>query len=199
MPRRWGIVIHTGASRFTLESLGDRQAEMRAAMSAALTAGHEILASGGSSVEAVEAAVVVLEDSPHCNAGRGAVFTRDATHELDAAIMDGRTMTAGAVAAVRRVKNPVRLARLVMERSAHVLLVGDGAEAFGRMQGGIEFVPETYFHTDFRWEQLQRALARAGGSGGVGGLVGLDRQGGVVMSFNTSGMGRGYMGRTGKR
>jgi len=151
------MVIHTGAGNVTLESLGDREAEMRSAMNAALAAGHRILATGGSSLDAVQAAVVVLEDSPHFNAGKGAVYTHDATHELDAAVMDGRTLRAGAVAGVKRVKNPIVLARLVMERSPHVLLVGEGAEAFGRAQQGVEFVPESYFHTELRWQQLQRA------------------------------------------
>ena len=150
--------MHGGASNFTLEAIKDRETEMRAAMTAALSAGHRVLAAGGSSLDAVQAAVVVLEDSPHFNAGKGAVFTHQGTNELDAAIMDGGTRMAGAVAGVKRIKNPIRLARLVMEKSPHVMMVGDGAEAFAKEQGGVEFVPETYFRTELRWQQLQRAL-----------------------------------------
>ena len=115
---RWGIVIHTGAGDFTLASLGDRQELMRAAMTEALAAGHRVLAEGGASLDAVQAAIVVLEDSPEFNAGKGAVFTHEGTNELDASIMDGATRRAGAVAGVKRIKNPILLARLVMEKSA---------------------------------------------------------------------------------
>lgn len=214
MQQRWGIVIHTGAGNFTLESLGGREGAMRAAMHAALMAGHRVLAAGGASLDAVEAAVVVLEDAPEFNAGRGAVYTHEGTHELDAAIMDGRTMTAGAVAAVTHVKNPVRLARLVMEASPHVLLVGEGAEAFGRQQGGIEFVPQSYFHTELRWQQLQRALeaerARQGAAltpqrgdvdaeeyFGTVGAVALDRQGNLAAATSTGGTTNKRLGRVG--
>jgi len=213
-PLRWGIVIHTGAGNFTIESLGGRQAEMRSAMTDALMAGHKILAGGGSSLDAVQAASVILEDSPQFNAGKGAVFTHEGTNELDAAIMDGRTMMAGAVAGVKRVKNPIRLARLVMEKSPHVMMVGEGAEAFGREQGGIEFVPESYFHTDLRWQQLQRALEeekarrgaalapRRGGPGegtyfGTVGAVALDRQGNLAAATSTGGLTNKRFGRVG--
>ena len=209
----WGLVIHTGAGNFTLESLGDREAAMRSAMADALVAGHRVLAAGGSSVDAVEAAVVSLEDSPHFNAGKGAVYTHAATHELDAAIMEGATMRAGSVAGVRRVKNPVRLARLVMEKSPHVFLVGDGAEAFGREQGGIEFVPETYFDTELRWRQLQEALEReksgqgaalvprTSGDGstyfGTVGAVALDQSGSLAAATSTGGLTNKRVGRVG--
>lgn len=208
------MVIHTGAGNFTLESLGDRQAGMRSAMAAALTAGHQILAAGGASLDAVQAAVVILEDSPHFNAGRGAVFTHDGTHELDAAIMDGRTMMAGAVAAVKRVKNPIRLARLVMEKSPHVLLMGDGAEVFGHSQAGIEFVQESYFDTDLRRQQLERALEsekakqgaavaprRGNADGdayfGTVGAVALDQQGNLAAATSTGGLTNKRVGRVG--
>jgi beta-aspartyl-peptidase (threonine type) len=204
MPR-WGMVIHTGAGNFTFESLGDRQSPMRAAMTDALAAGHRILASGGSSLDAVQAAIVVLEDSPEFNAGKGAVFTHEGTNELDAAIMDGRTMMAGAVAGVKHVKNPIRLARLVMEKSPHVMMVGDGAEAFGRQQGGIEFVPESYFRTELRWRQLQRAIeeenakakqgasigpvrGRDGTYFGTVGAVALDRRENLAAATSTGGL-----------
>jgi beta-aspartyl-peptidase (threonine type) len=207
-------VIHTGAGNFTLESLGDRQAEMRSAMTEALLAGHKVLASGGSSLDAVQAAVVILEDSPQFNAGRGAVFTHEGTNELDASIMDGRTMMAGAVAGVKHVKNPIRLARLVMDKSPHVLMAGEGAEAFGKEQGGIEFVPESYFHTDFRWQQLQRALEeeKAKGSAalrprsddpargtyfGTVGAVALDQAGNLAAATSTGGVTNKRFGRVG--
>ena len=211
---RWGLVIHTGAGNFTLESLGERQGEMRSAMAEALMAGHKILAAGGASLDAVQAAVVILEDSPQFNAGKGAVFTHEGTNELDASIMDGRTMMAGAVAGVKHVKNPIRLARLVMEKSPHVLMAGDGAEAFGREQGGIEFVPESYFHTDVRWQQLQRALeaekTKAGAAlrprsddpaqgtyFGTVGAVALDQAGNLAAATSTGGLTNKRFGRVG--
>jgi len=213
-PLQWGLVIHTGAGNFTRESLGDRPAAMRAGMDAALRAGHTILAAGGSSLDAVEAALVMLEDSPEFNAGKGAVFTHDGTNELDAAIMDGRTMRAGAVAAVQHVKNPIRLARLVMEESPHVLMVGDGAEAFGRARGGIEFVPQSYFYTELRWQQLQRALAAEKAKQGAAltpqrgdvdaeeyfgtvGAVALDRDGNLAAATSTGGTTNKRVGRVG--
>jgi beta-aspartyl-peptidase (threonine type) len=214
MPPKWGMAIHTGAGNFTLESLGDRQPGMRAAMTQALMAGHKVLASGGSSVDAVQAAIVTLEDSPQFNAGKGAVFTHEGTNELDASIMEGRTMMAGAVAGVKHVKNPIRLARLVMEKSPHVLMAGDGAEAFGREQGGIEFVPESYFHTDLRWQQLQRALEAEKGKAaaalrprsddpatgtyfGTVGAVALDQAGNLAAATSTGGITNKRFGRVG--
>jgi beta-aspartyl-peptidase (threonine type) len=160
----------------------------------------------------VQAAVVLLEDAPEFNAGKGAVYTHDGTHELDAAIMDGRTMMAGAVAGVKRSKNPIRLARLVMEKSPHVLLVGDGAETFGRTQSGIEFVPESYFDTELRWQQLQRALeeekAKQGAAlapqrgdveeyFGTVGAVALDRHGNLAAATSTGGITNKRAGRVG--
>ena len=138
-PLRWGIVIHTGAGAFTLANLADRREPMRVAITEALSAGHRVLAEGGSSVDAVQAAIVILEDSPLFNAGKGAVFTHDGTNELDASIMDGSTRRAGAIAGVKRIKNPILLARLVMEKSPHVMMTGDGAEAgrAGRMDAPV--------------------------------------------------------------
>ncbi|WP_434384608.1 isoaspartyl peptidase/L-asparaginase family protein [Melittangium boletus] len=155
---RWGLVIHGGAGVISRESLTpEREAAVRAALTESLQAGHAVLARGGSSVEAVTAAIRVLEDSPSFNAGKGAVFTHEGKNELDAAIMDGRTREAGAVAGVRHVKNPISLARAVMEKSAHVMLSGEGAEAFAREQG-VELVAADYFRTEERWQSLQRAL-----------------------------------------
>jgi beta-aspartyl-peptidase (threonine type) len=209
---QWGILIHTGAGNFTVESLGEREAPMREAMTAALSAGHAVLARGGPSLDAVEAALVILEDSPHFNAGKGAVFTHGGTNELDASIMDGRTRQAGAVAGLKHVKNPIRLARLVMEKSPHVMMVGDGAEAFAREQGGIEIVDEKYFYTERAWELLQRALERekTGPQSSVSpaawqrpdyfgtvGAVALDQQGNLAAATSTGGMTNKRYGRVG--
>ena len=211
-PPKWGILIHTGAGNFTVESLGEREAPMRAAMTAALSAGHAVLARGGSSLDAVEAAIVILEDSPHFNAGKGAVFTHIGTNELDSSIMDGRTRQAGAVAGLTHVKNPVRLARLVMEKSPHVMMVGDGAEAFARDQGGIELVDEKYFYTERAWTLLQRALEqeKTGPQSvvtpvawqkldyfGTVGAVALDQQGNLAAATSTGGMTNKRYGRVG--
>jgi beta-aspartyl-peptidase (threonine type) len=208
----WGIVIHTGAGNFTLDGLAERREPMRAAMVEALTAGQRVLAGGGASLDAVQAAIVVLEDSPYFNAGKGAVFTHDGTNELDSSIMDGATRRAGAVAGVKHVKNPITLARLVMEKSPHVMLTGDGAEAFGRSQGGIEFVPASYFHTDRAWNALQRALEaeQAAGKGtaalehdqpaayfGTVGAVALDQRGNLAAGTSTGGMTNKRFGRVG--
>jgi L-asparaginase / beta-aspartyl-peptidase len=214
-PLRWGIVIHTGAGAFTLTSLGDRREPMRMAMIEALTAGHRVLAGGGSSLDAVQAAIVVLEDSPLFNAGKGAVFTHEGTNELDASIMDGSTHRAGAVAGVKRIKNPILLARLVMEKSPHVMMTGEGAEAFAADQG-IEFVDPGYFYTDRAWDALQRALAeerqttKTGASArpalerdapgayfGTVGAVALDRQGNLAAGTSTGGMTNKRFGRVG--
>ena len=211
--RQWGIVIHTGAGNFTLESLADRLEPMRAAMTDALAAGHAVLERGGSSLDAVQAAIVILEDSPFFNAGKGAVFTNEGTNELDASVMDGATRRAGAVTGLKRVKNPIVLARRVMEQSPHVMLSGDGAEAFAREQG-LELVDPAYFRTDRAWEALQRALeaeksrsaaapapglerdAPAGYFGTVG-AVALDRQGRLAAGTSTGGMTNKRFGRIG--
>lgn len=212
----WGLVIHTGAGNFTLESLGDRREPMRAAMTAALEAGHTVLSGGGSSLDAVQAAIVILEDSPHFNAGKGAVFTHEGTHELDASIMDGATRKVGAVAGVTRIKNPILLARLVMEKSPHVMLIGAGAEAFAADQGGVEFVENSYFRTERAWQALQRALeeegqrAKKGASAqpvmewdapsayfGTVGAVALDRLGNLAAGTSTGGITNKRFGRVG--
>jgi L-asparaginase / beta-aspartyl-peptidase len=155
---RWGIVIHGGAGVIQRESLSpEREAAIRAALQEALQAGHAVLAKGGSSLDAVTAAIRILEDSPYFNAGKGAVFSHEGKNELDASLMNGHTREAGAVAGLRHVKNPISLARAVMEKSPHVMMVGEGAEEFARQQG-LELVPESYFHTEERWQSLQRAL-----------------------------------------
>ena len=207
---RPGIVVHTGAGDFTLASLGERQAPMKDAVTAALTAGHTVIAAGGTSLDAVQAAIVVLEDSPFFNAGKGAVFTHDGKNELDASIMDGATQRAGAVAGLRHIKNPILLARLVMEQSPHVMMVGEGAEAFAKEQGNIEFVPEDYFYTEPRWQEWQRALEQEkqsrgsalampspSGYFGTVGAVALDRHGNLAAATSTGGMVNKRFGRVG--
>ncbi|NNB98714.1 isoaspartyl peptidase/L-asparaginase [Corallococcus exiguus] len=150
--------MHGGAGVISRENLTpEREAAMRAALTQALQAGHAVLAKGGRSMDAVTAAIRVMEDSPYFNAGKGAVFNHDGVNELDAAVMDGKTRMAGAVAGVHHIQNPIDLARLVMEKSPHVMMVGDGAEAFAQSQG-MPLVDAKYFFTEERWQGLQRAL-----------------------------------------
>ncbi len=153
------LAIHGGAGTIHSSHMTpDLEHEYRGALENALNAGWEILGSGGSSLDAVEAAVCSLEDFPLFNAGRGAVFTHEGENELDAAIMDGRLLRAGAVSFVKNVKNPVKLARLVMERTEHILLAGDGANQFADDMG-VETATDEYFFTEHRWLQLQEAIA----------------------------------------
>jgi beta-aspartyl-peptidase (threonine type) len=153
------LAIHGGAGSVPRAAMtADMEREYRTSLAAALDAGYALLERGGASVDAVEAAVRVLEDDPLFNAGRGAVFTWDGRNELDASIMDGTTRRAGAVSGVERVRNPVSLARRVMDASPHVLLAGAGAEDFA-LEQQLEFVPRSYFHTDRRWRQLQQLRA----------------------------------------
>ncbi|WP_163783429.1 isoaspartyl peptidase/L-asparaginase family protein [Myxococcus vastator] len=213
---KWGLVIHGGAGVISRENLSpEREAEVRAALTQSLQAGHAVLAGGGSALDAVSAAVRILEDSPHFNAGKGAVFTHDGVNELDAAIMDGTTRKAGAVAGVRRVRNPLSLARLVMEQSPHVMMVGEGAEAFAKSRG-VELVDPKYFYTEDRWQGLQRALEKERArqqpasslpagydpvSGdhkfGTVGAVALDQKGALAAATSTGGMTNKRYGRVG--
>src|SRR5512146_2328907 len=148
------LAIHGGAGPIPAQALTpERDKEFRAALQSALDAGYRVLDTGGTSLDAVTTAVRLLENDPLFNAGRGAALTRDGAAELDAAVMEGRTQRAGAVASVRHVKNPVDLARRVMEKSRHVLLVSVGAEEFA-LEEGIPLVPNTYFRTDERKQQL---------------------------------------------
>jgi beta-aspartyl-peptidase (threonine type) len=202
-PPKWGIVIHTGAGNFTLAEIAERRDEMQAAMNDALMAGYRVLSGGGTSLDAVQSAIVVLEDSPLFNAGKGAVFTHEGTNELDASIMDGATMKAGAVAGLKHIKNPVRLARLVMEKSPHVMMAGEGAEAFAKEQGGIEFVDQKYFYTERAWKALQEALAAekkaapADDHHGTVGAVALDQRGNLAAGTSTGGLTNKRFGRIG--
>lgn len=204
---RFGIAIHGGAGTIPRETMTpEREADYHAALREALQAGNAILEQGGTALDAVTAAVRVMEDNPLFNAGRGAVFTADERNELDAAIMDGATLNAGAVAAVTRIRHPVDLARAVMERSPHVLLIGAGAEAFAAEQG-FEFVDPAWFRTDERLQQLRRAQAatRDGAEAtlprtfafGTVGAVALDRHGNLAAATSTGGMTNKRWGRVG--
>jgi len=214
---RWGIVIHGGAGTIRRDQMTpEREQAYRAKLEEAVRAGHAILAAGGSSLDAVVAAVQVMEDSPLFNAGKGAVFTAEGTNELDAAIMDGRTMAAGAVAGVKRIRSPIALARLVMERSPHVFMIGTGAETFAQEQG-VELVDPSYFFTQERWDALQRAKAaeaarRPSALGhpardaegrpidekfGTVGAVALDQHGNLAAATSTGGMTNKRFGRVG--
>jgi beta-aspartyl-peptidase (threonine type) len=204
------LVIHGGAGVEPGDLTGEEEQAARAALEAALRAGHARLKAGASSVDAVAATITVLEDAPQFNAGRGAVFTHDGRNELDTSIMDGATGKAGAAAGLHRVKNPITLARAIMDRSRHVMMVGDGAEMFAREQG-IALVDPSWFRTEKRWQQLQKALseeknAQAGNTplvlpgkayfGTVGALA-LDAQGRLAAGTSTGGMTNKRYGRVG--
>lgn len=204
------LVIHGGAGVIQADLGADEQAGARNALAAALRAGHALLREGRPALDAVVAAITVLEDDPAFNAGRGAVFTHDGHNELDASLMDGATRAAGAVAGVRRIRNPIQLARDVMQASPHVLLVGEGAEAFAQSRG-VEFVDPAWFHTDKRWQQLQRARSAAEAAQtaqtpanvdplryvGTVGAVALDAQGHLAAGTSTGGMTDKRWGRVG--
>src|ERR1700676_2940456 len=139
--KKFGLVIHGGAGTMDRSKMTpEREQEYRESLKRALAAGYEVLKNGGSSLDATEAAVRVLEDDPHFNAGKGAVFTDAGTNELDAAIMDGKTLRAGAVASLRHIQNPIDLARMVMDKSPHVLMTGEGAETFAK-ENGVPLLP----------------------------------------------------------
>ncbi|WP_306296369.1 isoaspartyl peptidase/L-asparaginase family protein [Acidomonas methanolica] len=201
------LVIHGGAGVIVSSLTPEKRKAVEAALSRALHDGYAALQAGRPAQDAVTAAITVLEDDPHFNAGRGAVFTHDGRNEMDAAIMEGATLQAGAVAGVHHIKNPILLAEAVMEHSPHVLLVGDGAEAFARTQG-FTMMPAAYFRTDERWTQLQKALAddRAGRKHavlpldrhfGTVGAVALDRQGHLAAGTSTGGLTDKLYGRVG--
>jgi len=202
------IAIHGGSGTIDKgEFSAEREQQIRATLEQAVRAGHELLAAGGSSVDAVTRAVTLLEDSPHFNAGRGAVFNAEGKNELDASIMEGAGLNAGAVAAVHNVRNPVLLARKVMEESAHVMLMGEGAEIFAR-EHGIVFEEDAYFHTDYRWQQLQKAKASSEPEStflsetadqwfSTVGAVALDSNGNLAAATSTGGMTNKRWGRVG--
>lgn len=205
-----GIVIHGGAGTISRDSMTPAQEQAYHAMlTHAVNQGYSVLERGGSSLDAVTAAVTILEDSPLFNAGKGAVYTFDETHELDASIMDGKSRNAGAVAGVTNVKNPILLARAVMEKSVHVMLAGKGAEQFAKEQQ-LELVDNSYFNTEFRYEALKRAKqaiaplphqARVpydpAWKMGTVGAVAIDRKGNLAAATSTGGMTAKRYGRIG--
>lgn len=199
---RFGIAIHGGAGNIAGDALtSQREGVYRAALTQALKAGHDILKQGGSSLDAVVAAVAAMEDIPLFNAGRGAVFNAQGEIELDAAVMDGRTRKAGAVAAMRGAKNPVLVARAVMEKTSHVLLAGAGAEAFAAAEK-FDRMPADYFFTSQRWQALQEERARSQmpestGQHGTVGAVALDREGNLAAATSTGGRTNKMAGRIG--
>jgi L-asparaginase / beta-aspartyl-peptidase len=210
--QKFGLVIHGGAGTIERSTMTpDREREYRAGLERALKAGGEILKAGGSSLDATEAAVRVLEDDEHFNAGKGAVFTSAGTNEMDAAVMDGKTLAAGAVATLKHIRNPVSLARLVMEKSGHVMMDGEGAEAFAK-ENGMELVDQKYFFTEDRWQALQKMKSaekdRPVGAPksfvitdqdrhGTVGAVALDKHGNLAAATSTGGTTNKRPGRVG--
>src|SRR5213596_1784142 len=176
------LVMHGGAGTITRASMTpEMEKQYRETLEQALRAGHAVLMKGGSSLDAVETSIRILEDSPLFNAGKGAVFTHEGRNELDAAIMDGRTKMAGSVAGVTIIKNPISAARAVMEKSKHVMMVGHGAELFAT-KVGLEIVDPSYFWTERRWKELQRDLMKETQSDhkGTVGAVALDQAGNLA-------------------
>ena len=159
---KWAVVLHGGAGVIERSSMTpEAEKQYRAGITEALNAAAAVLDKGGSSLDAIEAAIKLLEDNPMFNAGRGAVFAADGTNQLDAAMMDGKTMMAGAVADVQHTRHPISLARAVMEKSPHVFLIGSGADAFAAHEH-LEQVPPSFFFTERRWQALVKELKKEG-------------------------------------
>src|SRR5437868_5767912 len=209
--KNFGLLVHGGAGTIERSKMTpEREREYRSGIENALRAGSTILRRGGAALDAAEAAVRVLEDDPHFNAGKGSVFTSAGTNEMDAAIMDGRTRRAGAVAGLEHVRNPIVLARAVMEKSKHVFLIGSGAEEFAK-RNRIELVDPKYFFTQDRWDALQKikAAENARGRGnkkfliseadrhGTVGAVALDTSGDLAAATSTGGTTNKLPGRVG--
>ena len=184
--QEWAIVIHGGAGGMTKENLTpDLDKEYRASLQVALTEGKKILSEGGSALDAVEQTIRTMEDNPLFNAGKGAVFTHEGKNELDAAIMDGTNLGAGAVAGVTDIKNPISAARKVMVNSPHVMLSGAGASQFAKEQG-LEIVAPSYFYTNKRFNELQELLKKE--KFGTVGCCALDKNGNLAAGTSTGGM-----------
>jgi len=191
----YAIVIHGGAGNASNKNINEEEQKMyKEKLGEALAIGEKILAEGGTSIEAIEKTINFLENCPLFNAGKGAVFTHDGTNEMDASIMDGSNLNAGAVAGVGDIKNPISAAIKVMNESKHVMLAGKGASDFVK-EHGIEIVDSSYFHTQDRWESLQRIL-KAEKHGTVG-CVALDKQGNLAAGTSTGGMTNKKYGRIG--
>lgn len=211
------LVIHGGAGTITKDTITpEQEKEYKEKLTEALNAGYAVLNSGGTSIEAVQKSINVMEDSPLFNAGKGAVFTHDGRNELDASIMDGKTRKAGAVAGVTTVKNPINAAIAVMEKSPHVIMVSNGADLFAKEQG-LTIVDPSYFRTEHRWQQLQKAIEKEqvvldhdGKTAalfvdpmmydykyGTVGAVALDQHGNLAAGTSTGGMTNKRYGRVG--
>lgn len=203
--KKFALAIHGGAGVAPREKMTkEMELRYRAALLSALKAGYRLLESGGAALDAVEAAVCALEDDPLFNAGRGAVFNHEGKHEMDASIMNGADLAAGAVSGINRIKNPVKLAKMVMQQSEHVMLSGRGAEEFAR-EKGIEFCNDEYFFTQHRYDQLQRAKEEGlmqldDGSTkkfGTVGAVAFDSRGNLAAATSTGGLTNKRFGRVG--
>ncbi len=197
----WRIVVHGGAGVILRENLTpEQESSYRQGLEQALAAGANLLQSGGSAIDAVQAAVIVMEDNPLFNAGKGAVFTAAAEHELDASIMDGRDRNAGAVAGVKQVRNPILAARAVMDQSEHVMFAGQGADDFAADEG-LAMVDNSYFDTQRRRESLERVLRERvrndADRHGTVGAVAIDQQGNLAAATSTGGMTAKQAGRIG--
>ena len=202
------LVIHGGAGNIYKKNIPDSlEVLYRQKLNEALLAGYRVLREGGSSVSAVKTTINIMEDSPLFNAGKGAVFTNSGTNELDASIMDGKTLNSGAVAGVRYIKNPINAAIKVMDNSPHVMLAGRGAELFAKSQG-LELVDSSYFYTKKRYDQLQQVKQREIDHGsifelkekykfGTVGAVALDQEGNIAAGTSTGGMTNKKYGRIG--
>jgi len=216
---KWAIVVHGGAGVIERKDLTpEQEAAYRESLTKAIGAGIAVLKTGGTALDAAEATIVLMEDDPLFNAGRGAVFTAEGRNELDAAIMDGRTLAAGAVAGVTRTRHPISLARRVMEKSPHVMMMGAGADAFSREQG-LEQVEPGWFYTEHRWQSLEQVLKEKGlpippkpagipadaakdvvrdeGKRGTVGVVVLDASGNIAAGTSTGGLTGKRWGRVG--
>ncbi|CAE6918080.1 isoaspartyl peptidase/L-asparaginase family protein [Vibrio alginolyticus] len=208
MNKPFSIAIHGGAGTILREQMSDTlQQSILADLEVAVKAGHQILSSGGEALDAVVTAVKVLEDSPHFNAGKGSVLTHNEMVEMDASVMDGKNLSAGAVAGVRHIKNPIELARDVMQNSNHVLLAGEGAEKFA-FEHGHQYTEQDYFFTDRRYEQLlsmrekgEFALSESrypdDRKHGTVGAVALDQHGNLAAATSTGGVTNKKYGRVG--
>lgn len=196
--QKWAIALHGGAGGVSGNQTPERIALYESHLTEALNVGKEILMSGGAALDAVEAVVRYLEDCPLFNAGHGAVVTAEGRHELDAAIMDGSNLMAGAIAGVTDIKNPISTARMVMEQTPHVLLMGTGASAFAK-EHGAEIVTNEYFSTPARLEQIRRIRERreAANPTGTVGCVALDMSGNLAAATSTGGMSGKMWGRVG--
>ena len=193
--KKFGIVIHGGAGTIIKENMPEElEKRYRSMLTEAVSIGYEILKDGGTSIEAVEKTIIVLENSPLFNAGKGSVFSNRKINEMDASIMDGKTLNAGAISGITNVKNPISLALVVMNKSEHVLLSNEGAENFA-IQHGLEIVDRSYFHTENRYQSLIKAIKKD--KFGTVGAVALDLHGNLCAGTSTGGMSNKKWGRIG--